>query len=65
MYEKRDVTYSANTGQRYALVSHAHERCVINNMASVCYSTEGTYQDDDYICERHYLLLDYLASHEN
>ena len=38
MYEKRDVTYSADTGQRFTLVSHAHERCVINNMASVYYS---------------------------
>ena len=27
MYEKRDVTYSADTGQRYTLVSYALERC--------------------------------------
>ena len=33
-----NVTYSADTGQQYTLVSHAHERCVINNMASVCYT---------------------------
>ena len=32
------VTYSADTAQQYTLVSHAHERCVINKMASVCYT---------------------------
>lgn len=32
-----NVTYSADTGQQYTLVSHAQERCVINNMASACY----------------------------
>ena len=27
MYEKREVTYLADTGQRYTLVSHDHETC--------------------------------------
>ena len=37
MYKKRDVMFWADTGQRYTFVSHAHERCVINSMASVCH----------------------------
>ena len=38
IYEKRDVTYAADTGQRYILVAHAHRTLGINNMASVCYN---------------------------
>ena len=31
------VTYAADAGQRYTIVSHTHRTEKINNIASVCY----------------------------